>query len=347
MVRQPDEQLRLLYEHADEAEKLEHDAAAAASQGLRNRMQVVSGWLAARWVAEFGTLDAEADPIRLHGLLSELRSRIAGARLDPSRIILLWGDRALAMGVRQASDEIGVAVPLVATLADEIRQVAVRAREAVDRRLRASERLLTVIRGSKHDDVVPGLAAAHAAVADVDRATRWVVNRAVNQGAGQVVDALFTDTMWVAERDACVHCLALSGHVARYGYHFNGSLTFGDKPLPVWPPGPLEKPPRHPNCRCRVTPWVGHGTGGARTASIPGWSKGQESASEALSESLKREARRSVLKGWSLESEPNSVRLRAADRLLQRGANLPKTVEQQARRAVRTGHFASRSVPGG
>lgn len=343
-----DEQLQLLYEHADETERLEHEAAAAASRELRNQMQAVSQWLAAQWVLRFGSLDTEADPFRLTQLLRELRARIAALRLDPSRIILLWGDRALALGIRQASDEIGVAVPLAATLAGEIRRTAVRAGGAVDGRLAAAERLLTVVRGSKHDDVVPGLAAAHAAVSDVDRAARWVVNRAVSQGADHVAETLFTDLMWVAERDGCVVCQALSGHVAPFGGHFNADATYGTRPpMPVYPPGPLNRPPRHWGCRCRVTPWIGHDTEAADTASIPGWHKGQASASESLSAALKREARRSILKGWSLPSEPESVRLAAAGRLLERGASLPKTVEQQARRAVRAGRFASRTVPAG
>lgn len=346
-TRTAKEQLQLLYGHADEAEALEHEAAAAATLDLRNRMQAVSQWLAARWVAEFGALTIEADPGRLHLLLAELRQRLAGVRLDPTRVLLSWGDRALALGVTQAGDEIGVAVPLAATLGRDSVAAIGRAAEAVDTRLRQAQRLLTVIRGSKHDDVMPGLAAAHAAVSDVDRAARWVVNREVNNGSHQVADVLFTDLMWVAERDACVHCLAYSGVVAAHGQPFPPDLTFGAKPITPWPDGILERPPLHVNCRCRVTPWIGHDTEGARTASIPGWHKGQASANVSLSDALKREARRSVLKGWSLPSESNYVRLQAADRLLQRGANLPTTVEAQARRAVRTGHFKARTVPSG
>jgi hypothetical protein len=339
-------QLKLLYEHADEAERLEHAAAADASREIRNRMEAVSHWLAQRWVRDFGSLTVEADPFRLQELLRELRSKIAALRLDPTRVILLWGHRALAMGVSQAADEIGVATALIEELGRESVEAAAHAARAVDERLRRADRLLTVIRGSKHDDVVPGLAAAHAAVSDVERASRWVVNREVNHGSHQVAETLFADLMWVAERDACVVCLALSGHVATYGNYFDEKATFGTKPpMSVYPPGRLNRPPRHWGCRCRVTPFIGHDTEGALTASIPGWHKGQASASEALSASLQREARRSILKGWSLESEPESVRLAAADRLLQKGANLPKTVEQEAQRAVRAGRFKSRDVP--
>lgn len=346
MAKDPDEQLELLYEHADEAERLEHAAVAAASREIRNRMETVSHWLAQRWVAEFGALTEEADPDRLQPLLRELRSKLAALRLDPTRVILLWGDRALALGVSQASDEIGVAVPLTPELGEDSLAAAAHAARAVDERLRAADRLLTVIRASKHDDVVPGLAAAHAAVSDVERAARWVVNREVNHGSHQVAETLFTDLMWVAERDGCVVCLALSGHVAAYGTYFDEHATFGTKPpMAVYPPGNLNRPPRHWGCRCRVTPFIGHDTEGALTASIPGWHKGERSASEALSESLKREARRSILKGWSLESESEAVRLAAADRLLQKGANLPKTVEAEARKAVNAGRFKSREVP--
>jgi hypothetical protein len=176
---------------------------------------------------------------------------------------------------------------------------------------------------------MPAVAAANGVVTDVERAARWLTNREVNNGAAQVATALDAGTMWIAERNACLVCIALAGVIADPGSSFPADATFGARPMAVWPDGVLERPPRHPNCRCRITPWLGSGT------------------DYSLSDALRREARRSVLKGWSLPSESENARLQAADRLLQVGANLPTSVEEQARRAVRVGHFKARTVPSG
>jgi hypothetical protein len=63
---------------------------------------------------------------------------------------------------------------------------------------------------------------------------------------------------------------------------------------------------------------------------------------------LKREAARSVIKGWALESEPDSVRRDAAARLLARGgAGLPKSVQARARFQVDHATRFKRPVPTG
>lgn len=131
--------------------------------------------------------------------------------------------------------------------------------------------------------------------------------------------------VWVAERDACVNCIALSGQVVRFGQSFDGSLTWGDKPL-AWS-GFSGKPPRHPHCRCRLVPWDG----------------GQETP-----DALKREAERSLARGWSLPTESNAARLRALDRLLrQPGTRLPPSVVRRARQALAAGNFPQgRNFPG-
>lgn len=132
-------------------------------------------------------------------------------------------------------------------------------------------------------------------------------------------------TVWVAERDACVSCVALSGQVARFGETFDGSMTWGDKPL-AWE-GFNGKPPRHPHCRCRLVPWDG----------------GQETPN-----ALKREAERSIARGWSLPTESNAARLRALDRLLREpGTRLPPSVVRRAREALAGKNFPSgRNFPG-
>jgi hypothetical protein len=130
--------------------------------------------------------------------------------------------------------------------------------------------------------------------------------------------------IWVAERDACVNCTALAGQVARPGQSFDGSLTWGDKPL-AWT-GFNGRPPRHPHCRCRLIPWDG----------------GRETP-----DAIKREAERSVARGWSLPSESNAARLRALDRLLRQGTGLPPSVVKRARAALAAGNFPQgRNFPG-
>ena len=58
--------------------------------------------------------------------------------------------------------------------------------------------------------------------------------------------------VWIAERDACLTCLALAGHVSdpNSGIGFDEDASFSPHGAPpVWPPGmPLLAPPRHPNC---------------------------------------------------------------------------------------------------
>lgn len=130
--------------------------------------------------------------------------------------------------------------------------------------------------------------------------------------------------VWTAERNACVHCTALAGQVARSGQSFDGSLTWGDKPL-TWD-GFNGRPPRHPNCRCRLIPWDG----------------GQETPT-----ALKREAERSIARGFSLPTESNAARIRALDRLLRQGTGLPPSVVRRARNALAAGEFPQgRTFPG-
>lgn len=75
------DELRQLYEHADEAEAFEHAAAEAVSAPLREQLIEVSRWLAQRWVAELGSLEAEADADRIVPILAELRQRFSSILL--------------------------------------------------------------------------------------------------------------------------------------------------------------------------------------------------------------------------------------------------------------------------
>lgn len=227
----------------------------------------------------------------------------------------------LQLGVDQAQDALEASVDLVPNLDPETLDVIA----SVD--ARASDGLMDTVTLARiapmttmeHVTLVTtqGHKAANAARQD----TRWAINRAINAGAVQVAEAAGHNVLWVAERDACLHCLGLSGVVVSPGDNFP-DITYADKPLKL---SPVPYPPRHPNCRCRVRPWSGPpGTMDIRATDAPS--------------ALLREARRSVVRGWS-EFDSQAARLRAADRLLQAGARLPKTVEARARAAVRRGKF--------
>lgn len=168
-----------------------------------------------------------------------------------------------------------------------------------------------------------GLALANPGV-NVSRHARWVTNRVSNEGITVVGEADPRSVLvWRAERDACVHCLAYQGH-ARVGGSYPAGLTFGKKPLST---SPVLMPPLHPNCRC--TQWVL-----------------ARDVAQAVQESLLREAQRSILRGWSVESESNTVRVDAARRLLAKNPTMPKSVQAYARSAVKAGEFKrGRAIP--
>lgn len=160
--------------------------------------------------------------------------------------------------------------------------------------------------------------------AHADRIERQVsdgINRAGNEGATAIADAAGLPTVWVAETNGCVHCLRYSGIVAKPGKAFPGGLTYGKK---SYYPDAIDTPPRHPRCRCTVEPLV----------------------DKSYAEALRREADRSVLRGFSLPSESMGVRVDAADRLVEKGVNAPKTVIAYARRSVKAGKFPTRGRPG-
>ncbi len=147
------------------------------------------------------------------------------------------------------------------------------------------------------------------------------VNMAGNEGSTAVADAAGIPTVWVAETNACVRCLKYSGRVAKPGGMFPGGLTYG---RPKYADnGPLPHPPLHPHCRCTVEPM----------------------RSREYAKALRREADRSVLRGFSLESESMSTRIDAAERLLKTDPDAPKSVLAYAQSAIKRGGFTTRGRP--
>lgn len=172
-------------------------------------------------------------------------------------------------------------------------------------------------------DVLESLAVAQQGVNVAKQVARHSTNEASNDALTTVshhVDSVVS--VWRAERDACVHCLAYQGQIDD-GKGYPAGLTFADKPLSH---DKVAKPPLHPNCRC--TQSLVH-----KDVVVP------------LAKSLKREAKRSVLRGWSRPSESESVRLAAAKRLVQNGNTLPKSVNEYAKAAIKRGEFARGRTP--
>lgn len=212
---------------------------------------------------------------------------------------------------------------VIDTLDAEVQQRLHHAADALDR-----------VAGDTFTDVSNALTESQKAVTVAEQATTYATNAASTAGIKAVAAGIPDEDVqlvWVAERDACVHCLAYAGEVINMHESFPVALTFGKKPLTPWPdPQWLSGPPLHPNCRCRLSVWLGHAEG------APG---------PTLPEVLKREAQRSILKGWSMETESERVRIAAADRLLAKGVNAPKSVKNYARTAIKRGRFPSRTVP--
>jgi hypothetical protein len=181
--------------------------------------------------------------------------------------------------------------------------------------------------------VQQALTVAGASASRAERVATWATNAANSEAFRHAQTGINQERdlksklvrMWRAERDACLHCLAYQGHYAEQDTGFPSGLTFAAAPLHT---GAVPDPPLHPYCRCEIVLVSLDRVG-------------------PVSDALKREAERSVLKGWSRPSESEKARVAAADRLVKRGTNLPASVQKSATTAVRRGHFATRDVPTG
>ena len=149
---------------------------------------------------------------------------------------------------------------------------------------------------------------------------RWVANEGINAGVAAVARERGERLIWVAERNACLHCLAHAGYAVEPGDSF--PIVSYDPIRPDAMPAVLW-PPLHPNCRCAV-----------RTYSGPAGRPPSNRSLAVPAARLAAEARRSVVYQWT--DYASGVRARAAaSRLLDIGASLPDSVERRARRALR------------
>lgn len=304
----------------DDLAALEDDARDAATGDLRVAVSALIVDASKAWIAAAGSLTVVPKAIILAAIIARLRKRVRKLPLPTARAVESYLDEAWDLGVEHAitvTGTVDVDRPKF-DLDDLIEQARGQRADAV----KAFGRV------KSWDGMLTAFAATGRVANDLDAGVAARVNETANGAARAVADAAEVGYVWVAERDThvCLTCLAYSGHTVKAGGSFPAGLTFGKKSTVK---ARLKTPPAHPACRCQLWPWS------------EDW---PQSSSVGFPDALRREAERSVLRGESGESEP--ARLRAADRLLKRGTDLPKTVKARARRAVKVGRFPTRAGGG-
>jgi hypothetical protein len=376
-----------MIEDHDAAAQLAEDAAVkATTEGLSAAVSAVQRWLVGAWGRKVGRPSAKIQGAVLSDLLDELAFRITGIALDPADSLLSHAQRARLLGTDQGFVEAGLPVQalpsdLLPTTRAAVEHGVTRAQEVLADTAKAVQELPEADLAA----VQRRTAATAQATSILESTARTTYNAELNAGIAAAAIHTGGRLLWVAERDACVVCLALSGQVIDPGDAFDQTATFGAKAYPVkaWVGGELvhvelEHPPRHPRCRCRVTPWFGHDTAGALevthdwaaarrdalanndmaavAAADRAVAAARASAATDLPTTLRREAERSVLLGHALPSESENVRMQAADRLLQRigsaknapspsGWLVPASVKTKARKSLKNGTFTTGPVP--
>jgi hypothetical protein len=326
-VEAPEEQTLL------DAESLAYElgAEAAVTTGLALAVQAVLAAATATFAAA-----AILPPIAFAAVLVSWRNRTARQlrAIDPrmGKELTQQVQRGILLGWAQAAGPRRPAPERILLDDPELRDVLAtvdqRALDQLERAARYAESAPMTDPG----DVASLVGIASRTVQQARQDTRWAANRAVNAGTTKFAEMAGLRRVWVAERDACLHCLAYSGQVADAKGRFPAGLTFAKRALKMSAEGYLN-PPAHPNCRCRVWPYDGEGP--RLAADVP---------DADIATALAREARRSVLRGWSAYAGQGE-RLGAAERLLFVGANLPKTVQRRAARDIARGEFSQRHVP--
>jgi hypothetical protein len=321
-------------QHDAAALALEAAAVVAAAGLLHVEVQWVMSWAHGEWMRLFSVAAAVQSGAVFRAFLDEVAGRLTRIQVDPAPALLEYAQRARDLGVKQGFTEAGVPVrELPGRISLDTHAAVAKATRKAREKLDAAPRMVASVQRGSLSTVTRQLAPAVQARNIVDTAARTITNTELNAGIRQVADALGVQRVWIAESTACLDCLALSGEVVDVGDEFPMDATFDTKLLSYVPVsvGGLTGPPRHPRCRCRSSPWLGH-------VGPPG--------SVDLPTALRREAERSVLLGRRVPSESEGRRVRAADRLLHRigtaspsGWQVPKSVKTRARTAVRKGKF--------
>src|SRR6187549_699936 len=295
-------------DQAAAALKAEEIAQQQASQRLAAELAAIAAVLIAA-----GLRNATPDVLRtlVRRLLTEL-TPAAGSALEVARA------RGLDLGQGELSSSERPAGPGIpdATLQRVIDTSDTRAGAHLDNAIQLSTQLPM----TDQADIMAVIGKAQAAVRTQATDASWVTHRSIALGVAEVAREHGQNIVWVAERDACLHCLAYQGRVTAPGLPFPPGLTYADKALVQF--GLLLGPPLHPHCRCQL--------------------ELTDLEAGTLDVGLAREAARSVARGLTDHaSEP--ARFRAADRLVKSATTLlPKSVLDRARRNVRDRKFRDR-----
>ncbi|PIB09638.1 hypothetical protein B1C81_10855 [Streptomyces sp. HG99] len=327
-------------EQTDAVRVLEDRIAVRAVGTLDDRFTILSQRSLTAWVTAFGGVAAEAsDPGALRRILASIRAAIRrlltplGRRAE--QVLTEALAEAVMLGAQQHAAFVSEATgrrnrPVTSRVSGALRARAAAITQAVtDRRDRALA-ALRPNRTRRWSEVQTGIGVARSAIPAVRTHITTTVNEAVNEAAETAIKHAGEKKVWIAERDACVNCAAYAGLTVAAEAKFPAGLS--------WDPNQrgrgeaLAAPPKHPSCRCRVTAWQ------------DAW---KQDGVISFPDSLRREARRSIARGWSLPTESGAARIRAARELLRTGAGLPKSVEEFAAQAVRAGRFADRTFPTG
>ena len=301
-------------------------AAAAMVTPMAVATSAAVAWLMARW--------ATVKVIRIAGREAQFAAEAARIRAEYARRLTAVHPHLAPAAAREAAAGLQLGRELAGDrqksalpddVAETVRGIDAVARAAVVHAVRTAERLPL----ATDTDAATLASQATGATAKARAYAAWTAATAVNAGTYQVAVERAGQLIWVAERDACLVCLALSGQVVQAGAEFDADLTFGDAPMPRFPiaePTPLLHPPRHPHCRCHARIYVDH----------PGPAGG------SLPVVLAREAQRSALRGFSNHAS-HAARLRAAARTAARpGAPAGITIQRRGRRDVGRSAFSSR-----
>ncbi|HWB36092.1 MAG TPA: hypothetical protein VHA75_08715 [Rugosimonospora sp.] len=308
-------------QQADEALAYEHRAADQVTAQPQAQVNAALAAITAAYILAAGTTIATLPAGAVSGFRATVVRALSRLRWEVAPALRRQALTGWTLGVTQAQRITGpVRVPtdLSPELLAAIRDVDINAAQDLREAVLAAQ----VLPVDSYPRVVTVTAKASGAVRRVEATTRWVANKAVNEGSAAVAEAHGVSRILVTEVGACLTCLAYAGHVVGPGELFPAGLTFGDYSTVK---EPFTAPPLHPHCRCHAEPYLGH----------------SPSFGVSLPNTLQREALRQVALGRSqYASEP--ARVRAADRLLHTPTSLPDIVKIRARRAVQAGRFPRR-----
>ena len=341
MASRDEDIIRLIQgEHTDAIQRLEDEAIDAAVGGLDEGFTQAARDTTALWVKLFGGPRADPGDDKL------LARVLAAVRQALDRLYKGLGRRsqsalekalnpAAALGVAQGAQVLslltGRRVHGVDARPSRAQRRATRALpDVVGEQRRSALGLLKakLIRRLGLTGALAAIGRGRGVVGRIKAAITHSVNETVNEAIAEQIKVAGAQKVWVAERDACVSCAAYAGLVVDEDTDFPGGLSWDPKQRGR--SEPLAGPPLHPHCRCRLAPWRDE------------WA---QPGVASMPEALRREAWRSVARGWSLPTESNAARIRAARELLRTGVKLPKSVLEFADRAVRAGRFQDRTFP--